>query len=208
MATDPQSVQQPLAGGAMSVEDYFRLEQDFPQVKYEYINGVARLMSGGSIEHEDIALNVIFVLRQYFQSGPCHVRGDDVRVLLGFKPNGKEDYVYPDATVSCDVADRRRGNKLIRSPRIVFEVLSPSTEQVDRTDKLRAYQACPSIQEIVLINQFAQHVEIYRRESEDASTWKHLFYGPGEEILLESVDVPIPMSHIYQGINFDEPLVE
>ena len=63
-------------------------------------------------------------------------------------------YVHPDVTISCDVLDRRRGNRLIRSPRLIVEVLSPSTEILDRGMKLEAYKKYPTIQEIVLINQF------------------------------------------------------
>ena len=95
-------------------------------------------------------------------------------------------------TISCDVADRRRDNKLIRSPRVVVEALSPSTEKDDRTSKLLAYQACPTVQEVVLISQFAPHVEVYRRR-EDGKEWGYTFYGPGLEdvIILESVDVAV-----------------
>lgn len=116
-------------------------------------------------------------------------------------------YVYPDVTVSCDVADRRRGNKLIRSPRIVVEVLSPSTEKDDRTIKLQAYQAYPTIEEIVLISQFEPYVEIYRR-SEDEIAWEYTVYGPGSMVELTSVDVYLSMDEIYKRVNFDEPLIE
>ncbi|GHO93429.1 hypothetical protein KSF_034770 [Reticulibacter mediterranei] len=106
------------------------------------------------------------------------------------------------------VADRRRGNTLIRSPRIVVEILSPSTETLDRGKKLEAYKACPTVQEIVLINQFMQAVEVYRCDEEDDENWQHLFYGPGSIVALASIDVPLTVEEIYKGINFDEPLLE
>jgi Uma2 family endonuclease len=87
-------------------------------------------------------------------------------------------------------------------------VLSPSTEATDRGEKLQAYKACASIREYVLISQFAQHVEIYRRDSEDATKWSKQEYGPGESIELQSVDIAIAMDEIYQGINFAELLME
>ena len=203
---DPQRTE-PHPGGPMSVDEYLQLEESTPDARYEYIDGVARLMSGGSVGHDRIARNISHFTEEHFLSGPCTAFGSDVQVLIGIKPNGKELYVYPDATVSCDVSDRRRGNKLIRSPRIVCEVLSPSTEPLDRGTKLEAYKACPSIQEILLISQFAQHVEIYRR-GEDETTWSHSFYGPGSMVRLTSVDVHLSMDEIYKGINFDEPLLE
>jgi Uma2 family endonuclease len=191
----------------MSVEDYLQLERDTVDAKYEYIDGVARLMSGGSVGHDRIARNVAHFTEEHFLSGPCTVFGSDVQVLVGLKPSGKKHYVYPDVTVSCDISDRRRDNKLIRSPRIVVEVLSPSTEPLDRGTKLDAYKACPSIREILLISQFAQHVEVYRRRK-DETTWSNSFSGPGSTVELTSVDVYLSMDEIYRGINFDEPLLE
>jgi Uma2 family endonuclease len=207
MTIDPQWQDSP-PGGPMSVEEYFELDNNTFNGRYEYIDGVARLMAGGSAEHNRIALNVYTALNQEFLSGPCTVFGLEMRTLVGKRANGKEQYYYPDVTISCDVADRRRGNKLIRSPRVVVEVLSPSTEKLDRGTKLKNYKTVPSIQEIVLIDQFTQAAEVYHRDGEDGTTWSHAFYGPDQVIELQSVDVFIPMDEVYKGVNFDEPLVE
>lgn len=205
VATDPQ--QQFHQGRPMSIQEYHQLEKRMADEKYEYLDGVARLMSGGSGEHDQIAYNVRAALSQHFRSGPCFVRGSDMQVLIDAQSSGKENYVYPDVTVSCDVADRRRGNTLIRSPRIVVEVLSPSTEKIDRGRKLEAYKRSPSVQEIVLINQFVQAIEVYRRDEQEETTWHSVFYGPGSDIELKSIDVHLALHEIYQGIDFDEPLV-
>jgi Uma2 family endonuclease len=87
-------------------------------------------------------------------------------------------------------------------------VLSPSTEKIDRTEKLATYQACPSIAEIVLVSQFAPYVEIWRRDSEEETGWHYAHYGAGEVVEFVSLDVHMPIENIYQEINFDEPLVE
>jgi Uma2 family endonuclease len=200
--------QEPMPGGPMSVEEYFRLDENTFNGKYEYIDGVARLMSGGSVAHDRISRNVANAIDQHFLSGPRTVFGTDVRTFIGKKANGKEHYYYPDVTVSCDVADRRPDNQVIRSPRIVVEVLSPSTEKSDRGIKLKNYKNVPSIQEIVLIDQFIKAVEVYRRDREDGTTWSHAFYGRGQVIELQSVDVFVSMDEVYKGIDFDEPLIE
>ncbi len=203
MITNPRRTE-PHPGGPMSVEDYLELDNNAIDAKYEYLDGIARLMSGGSGEHDQIARNTANAIEQHFLSGPCFVRGSDMRVLVS---EANRTYVYPDVTISCDVADRRRGNKLIRSPRVVVEVLSPSTEKEDRTSKLLAYQAYPTIQEIVLISQFAPHVELYRRCKGDTE-WGYTVYGPGSTVELTSVDVYLSMDEIYKRVNFDEPLVD
>ena len=207
MMIDPL-YQQPQAGGPMSLQEYVQLNQSSPFVKYEYLDGVARLMAGGSAEHDRIAYNTRFALDQNFMSGPCTVFGSDVQTLISTKPDGREQYVYPDVTISCDVADRRRGVKLIRTPRLVVEVLSPSTESIDRGTKLAAYQACSSIQEIVLISQFTQYVEVYLRDEEESARWHRICYGPGDHVMLASIDVHFAIDELYKGINFDEPLIE
>jgi Uma2 family endonuclease len=209
MALDPLPWQTPPSGGKMSEEEYFKLDETFPDKKYEYLNGVARLMSGGSAEHEDIAFNIRAALKRQLPGSQCRVSGSDLRVRIGTKSNGRLDYVYSDVTVYCDKSHARRGKKLVNTPRIVVEVLSPSNEASDRRAKRRAYQACPTIQEIVLVDQFAPHVEIYRRAEDDEAKWDHVTYDePEQEITLTSVNLSLPMAEIYEGINFDEPLLD
>ncbi len=202
MVNNPQRAF-PQTGERMTVQEYFRLDYHFPDAKYEYHDGVIRLMAGGTGAHVTIAGNMYIEFRQNFRSGPCTVFSSDMRVQVA-----EDTYFFPDVTLTCDAADRQRNTTRICSPRIVVEVLSPSTERIDRTDKLKAYQGCPTIQEIVLIDQFRPYVEVYRRNEEDSTEWSHICYEAGQEVALESVDVYIPMEEIYRGINFDRMLLE
>ncbi|WP_165423270.1 Uma2 family endonuclease [Ktedonosporobacter rubrisoli] len=195
-------------GGPMSVEEYLQLDRSTLDGRYDYVGGVARLMSGGSVAHNRISRNVANAIEDHFLTGPCTVFGSDVQVLIGVKASGRQHYVYPDATVSCDVADRRLDNNLIRLPRIVVEVLSPGTEVFDRGKKLAAYKACDSIQEIMLVHQFAPIVEVYRRSEKDQASWQHVVYGPEQAVELRSVDICLSMDELYRGLNFDEPQLE
>jgi Uma2 family endonuclease len=141
MASHPQ--QGPVhPGGPMSEADYLELERTSTNARYEYIAGVAKLMAGGTVEADRIGYNCRVALDIHFRSG---VFGPDVKVLVEKATGNDNDYYYPDCTLSCDVSDRRRGNKLIRSPRIVFEVLSPGTERDDRGVKLQNYQQLDTI---------------------------------------------------------------
>ena len=69
-------------------------------------------------------------------------------------------YVLPDASVSCDSGDLEGENDIIYSPRLIVEVLSPSTEATDRGKKFRYYQSCPSIQEYVLVSTQERAVDV------------------------------------------------
>src|SRR5260370_2938250 len=106
----------PSRGGAMSEAAFHELERLSPDRKYEYLNGIAYLMSGGSVAHDRIMRNVGYALDSQLRSGPCRAFGVDVQVLLGTKKDGKKHYAYPDATVSCDSAARRPEHTLIESP--------------------------------------------------------------------------------------------
>ena len=201
MASYPQPDAAP-SGGRMSWQEYLALESRYPYARYEYLNGVARLMAGGRAAHDRIAFNMRVAIDIHFTSGPCSTFGENMKVLVGEKADGSEDRLIPDVTVSCNVDDRRPDNRLVRSPRIVVEVMSPSSEADDRGDKLAAYRACESIQEIVLISQFAQHIELYRRSDENATEWRGpLIYGPGQTFTLESVDIEIDVADIYRRVD-------
>lgn len=188
----------------MSEAAFHELERLSPDRKYEYLNGMAYLMSGGSVAHDRITRNVGYALDSRLRSGSCRAFGVDVQVLLGTKKNSKKHYAFPDATVSCNVADRRPENTLIESPQVVIEVLSPSTEARDRGVKFKAYQGCPTMQEIVLVSQFAQYVEIWQRDDQNSNTWHYRHYGPGEIVEIKSIDVQIEIADIYQGLDFEE----
>jgi len=191
----------------MTEEQYHELERLSPDRKYEYIDGIAYMMSGGSVAHDRIAYNARFALDMHFRSRPCTVFGADVQVFLALKKNGKPHFVYPDATVSCDVADSRAENTLIQSPRVVVEVLSPGTETKDRGTKFKAYQSQETIQEIVLISQFAQYVEVWQRNEEDPNNpkaWHYRHYGPGDTVHLVSLDLQIEVAAFYRGLVFDD----
>jgi Uma2 family endonuclease len=199
MSTNPYR-QPPQTGEHMTVEEYLSL--DGLEDKYEFEDGVIRMMSGGSMAHDDISANVRAALKMQFRTGPCKASGPNMRTEV----TANRRYYYPDVVVSCDVADRRRDTKVVRSPRIIVEVLSPGTEPEDRGRKLRAYQDCASIMEYVLVSQYSQHVEVYRRRDDDTWPAQPVIYGPGDEVELQSIDVSIPIDEFYDGIDFSEPI--
>lgn len=213
MATNPdhdrhaQRSGWPRAGQPMTEEAYHELERLSPDRKYEYINGVAYLMAGGSVGHDRIRQNIEFALASRLRSSSCAAFGPDVQVRIGTKRNGKPDYLYPDVTISCDRRDSELDNTLIEFACVLLEVLSPNTEAKDRGMKFQSYQSWPSIQEIVLVSQFAQYVEIWQRNEHDpdnSKAWQYRHYGPGEVIELASIDMQIAIEEFYRGLVFDD----
>jgi len=126
----------------MSEQEYHELERLSPDRKYEYIDGLAYMMSGGSVAHDLISFNMRTSLAFHLRGGSCSAFGVDVQVLVGQKKSGKPNYVYPDVTVSCDAVDRQLNNTRIEAARVVVEVLSPSTETADRAADGRSRSRC------------------------------------------------------------------
>jgi Uma2 family endonuclease len=182
----------------ISPEEYLDIDRASADVKYEYMDGQMYAMAGGTFNHAEIALNLIMSLREHLGNGPCRASSSDVRVQVA-----ERKYYYPDATVSCNPEDWQQGtNDIVRTPRLVVEVLSPSTEKRDRGEKLRAYQKCPSIEEYVLIRTEYQDVEIFNR---DGHFWTYRQFGPGEDVELRSIDLTIPIAALYRRTDVPEP---
>jgi Uma2 family endonuclease len=179
----------------ISLEEYHEIERK-SGIKYEYSNGRIYDMSGGNSKHSRIAINMTTALELHLNGKDCLVFNSDMKVL----PLGDENpSYYPDVTVTCNPDDYRDDSTVIRSPRLIIEVLSSSTASKDRGEKLRAYQACKSCEEYVMVSTHRQEIEVYRRESTDE--WKNVRHTAGGNVLLASVGLVIPMRKIYARTN-------
>ena len=81
------------------------------------------------------------------------------------------------------------------NPTVLVEVLSPSTEQYDRTETLAHYQRIDSLREVVLIAQAERHIEVWRRSK--SGEWEKNGYRSGAAVLT-SVDVTLPFDDVYR----------
>ena len=178
----------------MSVEEYFQLDSD-PTAKYEYIEGYAVRMSGGSVAHEWVAKNIVRELDHIFQDGPCQAHTSDMKVLVP----ATGSYLLPDVSVSCDENDNSLDSQAICSPRLVVEVLSPTTEADDREYKLFYYRTLLSLQEYVLVSTRYQYVEIYRRQ-QNPEIWLYQTYRPEQPVKLESLNIELTFAEIYRRV--------
>lgn len=186
MAADPHHLY-------MSVEEYLELDRGSLDARYEYIDGVVTMLAGGTTNHARISVNVVSLLQAALRGSPCEVFNSDLRVSIS-----RTRYVLPDASISCDPDDLEGENDIIYSPRVIVEVLSPSTEATDRGKKFRYYQGCPSIQEYVLISTQEQAVDVYRRVSDNL--WTLHPFGPGDVLELKSIEVRFPLEALYEHV--------
>jgi Uma2 family endonuclease len=171
----------------ISPEAYLEMELCSP-VKHEYIRGQIYAMTGTSDAHNFITGNLYTALRSHLKGSPCRVFMADVRAKL----ERADAFYYPDVMVSCEQA----ANAYYREqPRLIIEVLSASTAKFDAGDKRRDYQALPSLQEYVLVSQECMDVRVWRRE---ADGWSLSIYTDGARIPLNSVNLEIPIEHVYE----------
>jgi Uma2 family endonuclease len=176
----------------ITIEEYHQIEEQNSEVKYEYSDGRVYAMAGGTYNHSSIALNLGAALKAHLRGKVCRVVNSDMHVL----PRGDENPSYlPDVTVTCNPDDYQGDSTAVRSPRLVIEILSPSTAYRDRGEKLRIYKACPSMQEYVMVSTRRREVEVYRRVN--AHEWKNTLYTAEETVPLMSVDLNILVSEIY-----------
>jgi len=150
------------------------------------------MLAGVTANHSISGGKLITTLNCLQQSHSCAVYPSDMRIRLS-----KKRYVYPDVTVSCDPRDLGEVNTL-EHPRLVFEVLSSSTEAYDRGRKFSYYRACPTIQEYVLIDTQQQSVEVFRRETENL--WTLHAFSSGDTIELASINISFPIADLYKNV--------
>jgi len=174
-----------------SEADYLAAERAAP-VRHEYVAGEVFAMAGASKVHGTLAGNAFIGLRQHLRGKPCGVWMADMKVRV----RADSAYYYPDVVVTCDGSDLgpEAPKDYVEAPKLVLEVLSDSTEPVDRREKLLSYRRLGSLEEYVLIDQNKAWVEVYRRTP---AGWMQDVYEAGESVRFASVDLSLPMSDLY-----------
>lgn len=183
-------VAQSQEGPFWTVEQYLDLEEH-STIKHEYHAGQVYAMAGGTQAHSIIAVNAASLLRAAVRGSGCRAFNSDMKVRQSL-----EDYVYPDASVTCDPNDIHPGQVWIDYPTLVVEVLSSATARHDRGDKFDGYKQIASLREYLLIESRRREVEVWRRD--DAGLWRRTAYAPAEDIVLTSVPLTLSMDQLYE----------
>ena len=171
-----------------TVEDFLAFEAEEPE-RYEFVDGIVRMMTGGSAAHSAIKGNTFAELRTALRSGPCRVDVDDLKVVTATA------VVYPDVLVTC--RPLAPDDDRLRDPTVVVEVLSPTTETHDRIRKWREYQTIASLQHFVLVAQSERRVEVYTREQDG---WQLVIVEPPDDtVALKGIGAKLSLEAIYEG---------
>jgi Uma2 family endonuclease len=179
-------------------EEYLELERA-AEFKSEYLDGQIYAMSGGSLTHAAITFNLYGQVAPQLKP-PCRGLSNDMKVRTSYSGL----YAYPDLIVVCGepVFLDKRGDVLL-NPKVLFEVLSPSTEIYDRTEKFFRYQMLESFTDYVLIVQSEPRIEHFSRHPN--SGWQfNLVKGMENRLVVASIDCTLELARIYNGIEFPD----
>ncbi|PIY07756.1 MAG: hypothetical protein COZ18_15720 [Flexibacter sp. CG_4_10_14_3_um_filter_32_15] len=187
----------------LTFQEYINLEKENNQ-KYEYHDGFVIAMAGGTRNHSRISTNITSKLFSILEEkgDKCEVFNSDTK--LGFQDKSK--YLYPDAMVVCGDIEESRHNQDITNPIIIIEVLSKSTEELDRKDKFGLYKQVPSLEYYVLISQDKPQIEVYRKMKveDNKSLWQiEIITGMDKMLVFPTLDIEISFSSIYKKVEFE-----
>ncbi len=182
-----------------TISEYLAFERAAHE-RHEYRDGEILVMSGGSYKHSLILANLIGELRNALKGKPCRALESNLRVRIPRTPL----YTYPDASVICgepQIDPNDEALETVTNPRVLVEVLSPSTEAYDRGEKFTRYRQIETLEEYVLVSQDVPRVELFFRQAD--GTWVFtVFSGLGARAKLAGLGIELPLAEIYAGVEW------
>lgn len=176
----------------VTVEEYLATEEA-SDVRHEYLGGLVYAMAGETRAHNQIAGNLYIAIRQHLRGGPCKLYMSDIRVNLTIRNDVY--FYYPDLVVTCDARDT--DPRFVLHPKLIIEVMSQSTERVDKREKFFAYTTLESLEEYVLVAQKSPEITLHRR----AEGWRaQPVTSPEASFTLASIQLTLPVATVYEGL--------
>lgn len=175
----------------LTLDEYMEFEEQ-SSFRHEYVNGIVHAMSGPSIAHVRITGELFFAVKAHLRGSACEPFVPDAKLLI--RSETDELVYYPDLVVACNREEW--GTNYVCNPKLVVEILSPSTKHIDRREKAMSYRRVDSIEEYVLLEQDEHKVIVHRR----AENWKpHTYTGPQAVAEFRCIDLSVPLDRIYGG---------
>jgi Uma2 family endonuclease len=163
------------------------------ELRYEFDGFQPLAMTGGTARHEAIAGALRGLLFNRLRGGRCRLWGPTAKIEV-------QDHIrYPDAYVSCTPVSPTA--TIIPGPVVVFEILSPSTSRTDRIEKLREYQATPSIQRYVILEQDSIAAMVFARHGDD---WIGTALTEADTLQMPEIGIELALADIYADADLGE----
>ncbi len=182
-------------------EEYLKFERA-SETKHEYIDGFIYAMAGGSPPDNQIGFNTIGELRLQLKGTRCRGFTSDQKI----RTDPQDLFSYPDITIVCGEPIFHDQHKdVILNPKVIIEVLSPSTESHDRVEKFARYQKIKTLTDYILIAQDRPSIEHFARPK-SGSKWRYsLAIGLTDELVISSIKCKLKLADIYDLITFPLP---
>ncbi len=170
--------------------DQFLAWEDRQELRYEFDGVRPRAMTGGTMSHAAIQVNLLVALRNGLRGQKCRPIGSELKIMVAGHIR------YPDAFVVCTPVPPQA--KVVTDPVVVFEVLSQSTANEDLVVKNAEYRATSSILRYVILQQTHAGATMFARKGED---WvAEMVSGVDATLHLPEIGIDIPMAEIYADI--------
>jgi Uma2 family endonuclease len=175
----------------------FLVWEDLQTERHDYYGTHVRARSASSDSHNYAAGNVASALKSHLRGTPCRVFMSDMRLELAENSH----YSYPDVFVTCDSRDANsEASHLKKYPKLVVEVISPTTLEYDLGRKFEQYCQITGLDEVLFIDPLRRSVELFQRTKE-ASQWLLIPAPEGGSVHLRSVDMDLSMGTVFEGID-------
>lgn len=174
--------------------EYLALERTSHE-KHALWDGAVFAMAGASPRHNLLVAAILRELGNGLLGKPCRPFASDQRIRIP----GAARYLYPDASVVCPPFEiDPEDDATIQNPKLIAEVLSPSTEAFDRGDKFIAYRSIASLSDYLLFSQDEPRVEHFTREG--GGVWRLVTLGRGDRLSIASLEVELAMADLHAGL--------
>ena len=179
----------------LTVEEYLQVEEDVA-VRHEYVAGQIFAMSSPLIRHELITTNVLVKFQNQLRGTPCRAWSSHTKVRL--QVDGEGVIYMPDVVVACGpFTEEMQNERYLTNPCLVVEVVSASTEAIDRREKALTYRHIPSLEEYLVIAQRSREVTVFRR----SENWTpQVLTAPEDVFDSRALEVNIALADVYEGV--------
>jgi Uma2 family endonuclease len=176
----------------LSATDYLAWEAMQPE-RHEFIDGEVFAMAGAEDRHVTVAGNLYITLRQHLSGSACRTYMSDMRLHVA----AANSYFYPDVLVTCSPIDRASA-MVKREPKLIVEVLSPTTAAYDRGLKFGHYRTLPSLEEYLLVDLDTRATDCYRKGAD--GLWVLHPFARGEAVELASVGLTVSAGQLFAEV--------
>lgn len=185
----------------VSAEEYLAAEE-IATTKHEYVDGWVRAMTGGTVRHNQVAVNTLVHLANSLKGRSCRPYSSDMAIRIRLQE--KLRFYYPDLQVICE--SNAPSDRFQDTPTLIVEVLSPATRQYDLDEKLNAYLLIPSLCCYIIFEQH-QPIAIVMRRTENGFL-REVFEGLETIIDLPWLGCSLPLSEVYRNVEFTPTCVQ